>query len=843
MAFQVVLVGEKLTTALMTEHTSTSEKAVSDGGTAAQPAESEEAEIETEEREPYVGTEMKRVEDNRLLTGRGRFIDDMEPTPNIHHMAILRSPHAHAKVEDIDVSAALDLDGVKEVITGEDVAEETNPFPVTVENPPNDYYSMAVDRVRYNGEPVAVVVAESKYRAQDALEHVKVTYERLDLVMDPEEAAEDDAPQLHEAGNVATHRDLHYGDTDEAFQEADHVVSRRFEFPRTAAPPLETYGLVAEWDDSSEVLDLWANYQGPLSMNAVMSRALALPENKMRIKIPADQGGGFGVKTSIYPYMVLAAVASMKAEVPVKWIESRQEHLQAASHHASRVQYMEGAVDDDGTIRGVRFRQYDDYGAYIRPPEPGASFRSIGNWQGAYDIDGLSAEIYAVQTNKCPTGPNRGYSCHPHYFALEGIVDEMADEIGLDPAELRRRNLIDADAFPFNSLTGGQYDSGDYRRAFETGLEEVDYESRKEESGDTGDSYVGIGMSVVVDPHVSNMGYLEVARPAEDRSLPKSGASEIVTLIMGLDGSVKVDLTSLPEGHGHETTASQIVADELEIDPSDIEVNTGIDTGTQAWEISTGTYSSRFGSIGHKAISEAAKDVRSQIERIGAHLLGVDPSEATLTDGDVAAVNGDSVSLGRVAGTTYWNPSELPDDVEPKLATMKAVKLDTAQPVTDDDKMNSSQTYAFAGHFVVVEIDKETGEIDILDYVAVHDSGTIVNPMIVRGQIEGGALMGYANVLYEYHEYDDVGNLQTDTLMDYGMPTVKEAPQYRQKHLETPSPLTGIGSKGVGESATMAAIPALANAIQDAVREEGVEIDTLPLNPDRMWQTLQSSDD
>jgi 2-furoyl-CoA dehydrogenase large subunit len=568
-----------------------------------------------------------------------------------------------------------------------------------------------------------------------------------------------------------------------------------------------------------------------------------MPANRLRINVPGDQGGGFGVKTSIYPYMVLGTVVSKVSGLPVKWIESRQEHLQAGSHHASRVQYIDGAVDDDGNIRAVKFRQYDDFGAYLRPPGPGATFRSIGNWQGAYELEGIAADLYAVQTNKCPVGPNRGYSCHLHYFALEGLVDRMADEVGMDPAELRRRNMIPEDAFPYESLTGGVYDSGRYEEALDRGLEAIDYESWLEEVGDTGDSYVGIGMSAIVDPHVSNMGYLEASRPASERRYDKSGASEIVQMQMSLDGTVTVDLTSLPEGHGHETTARQITADILRMDPDDIVVNTGIDTGRMPWEISTGTYSSRFGSIGHKALSAAAEEVADQLRTIGGHILEADPDEVRLTDDGVAGPDGESASLRRIAGTTYWNPSGLPDDVEPLIGTLKAVKMDTAKPIDDDNRVNSSQTYAFGGHFVVVEVDKETGDVEVLDYVTVHDSGTVVNPMIVRGQIEGATLMGFANLFHEYHEYDEhTGGLKTDSLKDYKMPTANEAPSYRHVHMETPSPLTGIGSKGVGEAGTQAVIPAVANAVHNALKGAGVNVNSLPLSNDRVWAMMDEAD-
>lgn len=794
------------------------------------------------ESDSHIGKRAVRKEDDRLITGQGQYLDDIEPTGNVHHLAILRSPHAHARIESIDYDDALAMSDVQTVLTGEDVTEQTEPFPVTAQNPPGDYYSMATDRVRYDGEPVAAVVATSKYTAQDALEHIYVEYDTQPVVMDPEEAAAGDAEQLHDAGNVANHRELSYGDVDGVFEDADHVVSERFEVPPTACPPLETYGVIADYDTAQSNVDIWANFQGPVTMHTIAANVLSLPTSDVQVHVPSDQGGGFGTKISIYPYMVLVALASQKADVPVKWVESRREHLRASSMHAARVQYMEGAVDDDGSIRGLRIRQYNDYGAYMRPPEPGTAYLTIGHWQGPYDIEALASEQYAVQTNKCPTGPHRGYGQHLHSFALEGLVDRIAAELDVDPAELRRRNFVDSDDFPFETLTGGVYDSGDYQRAFDLGLEEADYEDWVARRGDQGDTLVGVGISTVLDSHASNMGYLDVALPPEQRENKKSGAIENVILTMGPDTSVKATLTSAPQGQGHETTASQIIADVLEIDPDDIRVSTGFDTESQPLAVSSGTYSDRFGTIGHTAIARAAKDVRSQLERIGAHLLDKPAHAVSLQDGDVVASDGQSVSVKRIAGTTYWNPQELPEDVDPSLASFTVVSMEQAGAVTDDDRMNSTMTNGFGAHVVVVEIDKATGDVSVENYVATHDSGTIVNPMIVEGQIDGATAYGLATVLYEYHEYDDSGTLQTDTLMDYGMPTAKEVPPIQQAHIETPSPFTELGSKGVGDAGTIAAVPAVANAVRDALAAADADVSELPLSPDRIWARVNDEE-
>ncbi|WP_336361513.1 xanthine dehydrogenase family protein molybdopterin-binding subunit [Haladaptatus sp. ZSTT2] len=815
-----------------------SDTARTDGGAAAVKA------VEAEEqpaREKNVGQPLKRKEDNRLTTGRGRYIEDLEPVPNLHYIAVLRSPLAHANIESIDASAALELPGVKAVVTGQDVAARVKPFPAAVQNPSNAYYPIAVDKVRYYGEPVAVVVADDRYRAHDALEHIRVSYDRLDPILDPEEAVEDDAPQVHEGGNVANHRVLEYGDVEAEFDAADHIVEERFEYPRTAYPPLETYGVIADYDDGQDTLDIWANFQGPFSLHAVTTAVLPLPENRITLRVPSDQGGGFGVKCSLYPYMVLLSAVSMEAGVPVKWVESRQEHLLASSMHANRVQYLEGAVDDDGNIRAIRFRQYDDYGGYVRPPEPGATYRPIANWQGPYTMNALGAELFAVRTNKCPTGPNRGYGCHLHYFALEGLVDRMAETIDMDPAELRLRNFIEDDAFPFESLTGGLYDSGQYEKAMRMGLEAIDYENLTTESDDE-DTLVGIGMAAVVDPQASNMGYLDVALPKEMRKNTKSGALEAITVIVGPDATVKVDLTDSPQGQGHETTVSQIVADELGVPFDAVKVNTGIDTSADSWAISSGTYSSRFGTIGHAAVAKAAGKVRDQILTIGAHLLGVSVDRVELRDEAVVSDEGDAVSLRRIAGTTYWDPQQLPEGVEPKLAALSVMGMNQATAVTDDDKVNSSMTYAFGAHFAVVEVNKRTGVVNIRDYVTVHDPGTVVNPLIVRGQIEGGTFHGYASTFYEFHEYDETGTLQTDSLMDYAMPTIKERLKMRHEHVETPSPFTEIGSKGTGEAGTQATVPALSNAVRNALIQADVDLDTLPITPDRVWELLHPSE-
>src|SRR5215470_20167411 len=499
----------------------------------------------------WIGRPVKRVEDARLLTGRGAFIDDRDPLPNVHHAAIVRSPHAHARIAGYDVAAALARDGVVGVITGADVARLTKPFSVGVTAPVH-YYPAATDKARFVGEPVAVVVARDRYTAEDAAEHVGVRYEPLPAVVDPEKALEPDAPILHEAvgSNLAGNRRLVYGDPDRAFAEADVVIRERFRFPKYGSTPIETYGVIARWDALEGVLTIWSNFMGPFIMHPLVSRVLGLPENKLRFIVPPDIGGSFGIKSSIYPYLALIGLAAMKTGVPVKWIEDRREHLTASSSGTDRIAWREVAARRDGTITGMRFKWLDNVGGYIRSPEPGCSFRPTGNFVGPYRFQHLEVDASTVMTNKSLTGPNRGYACGHLYFETERMMDLLAERLGLDPVEVRRKNLLEADQIPYRSPTGGYYDSGDYPAALEKALQVASYEDlrRQQAAARAAGRYFGIGVALAVDPSVSNMGYVATALDPQFRAkpeyLPKSGAVDAATIKVDPAGRVTAILAT-----------------------------------------------------------------------------------------------------------------------------------------------------------------------------------------------------------------------------------------------------------------------------------------------------------
>jgi 2-furoyl-CoA dehydrogenase large subunit len=796
----------------------------------------------------WIGQPVKRVEDARLLTGRGRFIDDYAPCPGVHHAAIVRSPHAHARIHGYDVSAALAMESVVGVVTGDDVATLTKPFSVGVTAPVR-YYCTATDKARFVGEPVAVVVARNRYLAEDAAEAIVVRYEPLPAVVDVERALEPDAPVLHEAvgSNLAGNRRLVYGDPDGAFADAEIVIRERFRYPKYSSTPIETYGVIARWDALEGAYTLWANFMGPFIMHPLTARVLGVPENKLRFIVPSDIGGSFGIKSSMHPYMALVALAARLTGVPVKWIEDRREHLLASSSGTDRVAYRELAAKKDGTILGMRFRWLDNVGGYIRSPEPGCSFRPSGNFVGPYRFQNLEVDASVVMTNKSLTGPNRGYACGHLYFETERMVDLLAERLGLDPGEVRRRNLIQPGQFPYRSPTGGLYDSGDYPAALEKALELASYQELRHEQARAraAGRYFGIGVALAVDPSVSNMGYLATALDPQFRAkpeyLPKSGAVDAATIRVDPLGRVTAILATTPQGQGHQTVVSQIVADELGLTPEDVTVVDEMDTYTRFWSISSGTYSSRFGSVGTSAVALATRKLKSKLIEYAAHLMERPAAELEFRDGAVRAKigTGPSYSVKDLAGRAHWNTESLPEGMEPGLEASAVFGFTVSNAVDQNDCVNSSNTYGFIAEVMAVEVDPETAAIKILRYATVHDAGTIINPMIAAGQIYGGALHGLGGALFEELQYDDDGQFLTGSFMDYLVPTASEAPVIDIAHIVSPSPLTPLGSKGLGESSSMTAPAVIANAVSDALAPMGVRITELPMSPSRLWALIE----
>src|SRR2546427_3145898 len=659
----------------------------------------------------WIGKPVKRVEDARLLTGRGTYIDDHPPVANLHHAAIVRSPHAHARVLGYDLGAARAVEGVVGAITGEDVRTLTKPFSVGVTAPVH-YYCAAADKVRFVGEPVAVIVAKSRYVAEDAADLVRVYYEPLPVVVDPERALEPDAPILHEAvgTNLAGHRRLVYGDPDRAFSEAEVVIKERFRFPKYSSTPIETYGVIARWDPLDGVCTVWSNFMGPFIMHPLTARVLGLPENKLRFIVPPDIGGSFGIKSSIYPYIALIALAAMRLNVPVKWIEDRREHLLASSSGTDRIAYREVAAKKDGTILGMRFKWLDNVGRYIQRPEPGCSFRPTGNFVGPYRFQNLEVDASVVMTNKSLTGPNRGYACGHLYFETERMMDLLADKVGLDPVEVRRKNLIGAESFPYTTPTGGLYDSGDYQATLDKALALAKYDElrRQQARARAAGRYFGIGVALAVDPSVSNMGYVATALDpqfrAQPEDLPQTGGVDSATVKIDPLGRVIAILGTTPHGQGHQTIVSHIVADELGLTPEEITVVDEMDTFTRVWSISSGTYSSRFGSVGTSAGVLAARKLKGKLVEYGAHLLDLPKEQLTFRDGAIRprTGKGPSYSIKDLAGRAHWNTESLPEGMEPGLQATAVFGFTVSKAVDAEDRVNSSNTYGFIAEVMAV---------------------------------------------------------------------------------------------------------------------------------------------
>jgi 2-furoyl-CoA dehydrogenase large subunit len=780
-----------------------------------------------------------RVEDGPLVTGQGRFLDDLDPLPGTLTAAVVRSPHPHARIRGVDLSRARRHPGVSAVIGPEEVLAALHPFPLSVSTQ-MPYYPTGTDKVRYVGEPVAVVVASDRYVAEDAAELVDIDYELLDPVIGIRNALAEDAPLLHEGqgSNVATDRTFTFGEVDQAFAEAAHVVAGEYDFPRYSGAPMECYSVIANWteDSAGPAIECWANFHGPFTMVPVMSGALGIPTSRVRLHVPADIGGSFGIKAGIYPYVVLMALASKHARTPVRWSEDRVEHLLSSSSGADRMMRFEAAVQADGTITALRTDMVDNVGAYMRPPEPSTLYRCYGNITGAYAIPSVQIRARAVVTNTMPTGLVRGFGGQQLYFGLERLMDSIAARTGLDVVDLRCRNLVPADAFPYETPTGGVYDSGNYQKAVQLAVDNADLPElrrRQAEARGRGELY-GVGIAVVVDPSGTNIGYVGLAVPPNQRKAGrgKSGSTEHVRVSVDLQGTVTVMLGSVPQGQGHATTARQVAAHRLGLPEESVRVVIDMDTATSPWTVTTGSYSSRFAPLVTSAVVEGCDRIARTIRCAGSVLLDAHPDDLELAEGTVRVKSDPtrSAQFRHAAGVVHWDPGSLPAGTSARLYEEAAFTPD-ARAATKDEKINSSLCYGFVAEVVAVRIDPDTLEIAIERVSSVHDAGTVLNQTLVDGQIYGALTQALGGAMFEEFTYTEGGQPTAATFLDYLCPTSAEAGfPLVTDHVVTPSPLTSLGAKGCGEGSSMSFPVALANAVTDAVSPHGLQINRLPVH-------------
>lgn len=777
----------------------------------------------------WIGKRYPRKEDVRFITGNGLFTADIK-LPNMACVAIARSPYSSAKIVSIDKKKALAVPGVVDIFTGAEIVAELDPLPNLLPSPYDKVrdYGIAVDRVRYAGEPVAVVIAESTYAAWDSLDQLEVEYEALPPVLTALDGARDGSPLVHEnvPTNVVWHRKFTYGDLDEAFGSAHLVVSKKFKWHRFTSAPLEPNVVVADYDSRHGIYTLWSNNQRPAFNQAAIAKALRTQANLLHFITP-DIGGGFGIKNENYPYIILLAVAARKVRRPVRWVETRTEHMEASAH-GSEINYeAEMAFSKDGKILGLRAKAYHDEGAYMRR-EPIAAFNFIRHATMTYTFRNLEMDIYAVVTNKCPVGPNRSYGKMQQGFLVERLLDMGARKLGLSPIEIRMRNFVASDQMPYETPTGAMLDGGDYALALTRVTENLQYgdlikeRDRLRKEG----RLAGVGLSMGMDACPINFSSNRLINPKSTAS----GESEAAWVKIDEDGNISAAVGTSPQGHGHETVVSQIVAEVLGVHPDDVYALPGFDSWTHPSTPHSGTYASRFAIAGASAVHGAALKVRQKVLRIAAYALGESESNLDLVDGFVVSRKGKStVSLKEIARLAWKDLASLPADEEPGLVANLVYKTPFKLPV-DNQRGNFSLTYSYSSSIVLLEIDPGTGVPRIKRVGIVEDSGNQINPLIVEGQVHGqlGHQLGAA--LYEDLVYDENGQLLTSSFKDYLAPTASDLPSYETASIVTPSLFTPLGTRGMGEGGG-APLIACANALDDALTPLGLEFDGSYLSP------------
>ncbi len=774
----------------------------------------------------YVGQRMRRKEDPPLITGRGQYTDDLV-LPGMLYAHIVRSSEAHAKIVSIDASAALERPGIHAVLTGEDLDLAAGmpmawvPPGVDINTP--EHWPLARGEVKHVGQGVAAVFGEDKYAVVDAAEDVFIEYESLPVVVDPEAALKEGSPLVHESfGTNQTHQwGLGSEDIDVAWQEADVVIERRIVNHRVHGAPIEPRACVAEY--RAGYLTLWTTTQIPHLTRSFLAGSMQMSEDRIRVVAP-DVGGGFGVKLNHYPEEALACAASRRLGRPVKWTETRSEHMTSSIHGRDQIDYVKMGLKRDGTITGIHINVIADLGAYfllLTPFIPSFTSFVAG---GCYKIPRVRTDITGVFTNKFPTDATRGAGRPEATHLLEMMVEQAAHELGMSPIEIRRKNFIPKEDFPAEVAVGVVYDSGDYHGTLDKLLSKLDLDAlaREREELRSRGIYRGIGFST----------YMEICGLAPSRVVGPGGVGiqagfwESAIVRVHPSGSVTVFTGTSPHGQGLDTSMAQIVADRLGTTPDVVEVIHG-DTNTGPYGM--GTYGSRSLAVGGESVARSAVKVQDKAKRIVAHLLEAAPEDIEVSGGKFS-VRGSpekGMSLAEVSGAAYI-PENLPEGMEPGL-----------EETTFYDPENF--VYPFGAHACIVDVDADTGKVDVVRYVAVDDCGPAINPLLIEGQVHGGITHAIGQVLYERIHYDESGQLATGTFVDYCLPSAADLPSYETDRTETPSPTNSLGVKGVGEAGTIAGSPAVVNAVIDALRPLGVDFINMPLGSMHVWETIQQA--
>ena len=775
----------------------------------------------------------RRREDYALITGQARYVDDLrarQGRPAALHMAVVRSPYGHAEIERIQLDDARALPGVVAAFTAAELVHalpnmDTMPIPRDLKRP--ERKPLAVQRARYVGDPVAVIVAEDLYTAQDALDLVEIDYLPLPAVIDPESALDPAAPLLYDdfGSNIAFHTQIGGGDIAAAFTQAEHYVRLRIVNQRVAPSSMEPRACLFDFDPNSGELFAWLSSQAIYTARETLARSLGIDRSKIRV-FNAEVGGAFGTKSAFVGEEIAAAALAVRLGRPVKWIESRSENLQAQTHGRGQINYIEAAYQADGRLLGLKVHTIADLGAFLAQTTSMVPIGTASMLNGPYRIQAIQSQVVGVFTNKVPTGAYRGAGRPEATYILERTLDRIAHETGLDPAEVRRRNLIAPDAFPYKTLTGGQYDSGNYHAALERVLELADYaewrakqwKMRQQDSS----RLLGIGLSTFVEVSGGAMGGPDMPR-------------EAATVRIRRDGTILVQSGVASNGQGHFTAFAQIAASIFAVPGTQVEVQMN-DSALPAFGI--GTFGSRTLQTSGTAVHLAAEAVREKALSVAAHFLEAAPTDLELADGRVSVrgVPARAVTLGDLARMVEEEPGLIEHD---KPNPVNGTPIEGLAAWRDFSPSNA--TYSSGAHLAVVEVDTETGEIHILQYTAVDDSGTVLNNYLADAQVHGAIAQGIGQALYEETVYDPEGQLLSSTLMDYTMPIAEQIPSFLTEFVETPSPINPLGAKGIGESGTTAAPPTIVNAVLDALSPLGVQTIDMPLRSEKVWAKIEAA--
>ena len=792
--------------------------------------------------EKTVGKPIKRTEDPRLIQGLAHYVDDIR-LPDTLHAAFLRSIYAHARIKSIDTTAALKLPGVVAVYTGKDV-QKIGGVPCGAAIPDMkapEHKVLPLSKVYFVGHPVAVVVAETKAAARDAVDLIEVDYEELPAVTDEEKAANPKSPVIHEAigSNIAYKLTAGEGDIEAALKSADKIIKQKILHRRLAPIAMEPRGVLARYFPGEQELTLWTSTQIPHLCRTQVAIMLGVPENKLRVITP-EVGGGFGSKLNVYAEEALLGWISMQTGRPVKWIESRRENMQATIHGRGQTGYVEIGCKKDGTITGFRYNVFADMGSYFQLLTPAIPTLTGLMLSGCYKIPAIQMNVTATFTNKMSTDAYRGAGRPEATYVIERAADLVALELGMDPVEVRRKNFPQPNEFPFKTATGLFYDSGNYQGALDKALKMADYTNLREEQKKARKDgrIMGIGVST----------YVEICAIGPSPATP-AGGWESATVRIEPTGKVTILTGASPHGQGEETSFAQIAADELGVSVND---STVIHGDTAIVQYGIGTFGSRGLAVGGTAVYMAIQKLKSKAAKIAAHMLQCE--SATFVDGKFCADSKGSagtvpapvVPVGEAPGASLPEPHP-----SGKTVTIQEVALAAhlARSLPEDMEPGLSATafyepknftFPFGTHIAVVDIDPETGEIHFQRYIAVDDCGKQINPMLVAGQVHGGIVQSFGQALYEEVVYDENGQLTTGTLMDYALPRASMLPHFELDSTETPSPVNPLGAKGVGEAGTIGATPAIVAAIVDALAPYGVRHIDMPVKPEVVWQLIKS---